>query len=227
MSIFDQLEVACPGCGVEQGFKAVRSVNAGRHARLRDEILADTFQTARCASCGASFRPQPAFSYFDEPLGLWINVRPMQDIEDWAAQEQQTRDTHAMTFTITAPATVQEMGERLTPRLVFGWSGLREKILARQHGLDDVTLELAKLALIRAGAVQRFDDDTELRLAFVDGDELGFVLLSGPEEEPVQTLTGPAALLSDIEAHPEAWAALREQLSEGFFVDVDRLFVEG
>src|SRR6516162_3277314 len=37
-------------------------------------------------------------------------------------------------------------------RITFGWGGLREKLIAVDHQLDDVALELVKLAIVRNSA---------------------------------------------------------------------------
>ncbi|MCB9741687.1 MAG: hypothetical protein H6741_02160 [Alphaproteobacteria bacterium] len=226
MSIFKTVERPCPACEAPILFHVVRSVNAGRHPHLRDQILEDTFQEEACGACGAKLRIEPDFNYFDQPLGLWIHVLPASELGRWADHEQDARHVHAITFGLAAPEQVQALGAQLTPRLAFGWAGLREKVVARMNAIDDVTLELAKLALYRVGAVPRLADDVELRLAAVEPETLSFALLEGESEALLSFLEGPASALEDIEQAGEAWASAREALGAGYFVDVSRLLVE-
>jgi hypothetical protein len=62
----------------------------------------------------------------------------------------------------------------IEPRAVFGWPALVEKLIARQAGIDDRTLELAKVMALRHGGETPMPGQRELRLVEAGADD--FVL---------------------------------------------------
>ncbi|MCB9795267.1 MAG: CpXC domain-containing protein [Alphaproteobacteria bacterium] len=223
MSISNMMLVDCPHCGTANLFKRYASVNADRSPSLRAAILDRSFFATECLDCGKSFRAPPDFTYMDQELGLWVNARPFVEQEaGWLEGEQSTQIAHLQLFVMDAPPVVQRIGEGLRARLTFGWPALREKILCRQHGIDDVALELAKLAATAGAQGAMFVDGGELRVVEVDGEALRCAWFSSEDLEPQGMVTLPRALLAEIEADPEPWAVLEERLSSGFYVDMAR-----
>lgn len=222
MSIYHPAEQPCPECGALVRYRAYESLNGDRSPKLRQAILDNTFQEETCGACGVSFRLEPELVYFDEELGLWVRVLPLEAQGDWPAAEADTRAVFVQTYGPFAPDPVQALGARLRKRVCFGWAGLREKLVCAQAGIDDATLEVAKAAMLASGQGDNADDEAELRLAVVNEDALEFVWLMGPMEVPMEGLVVPRALLDDIEGAPEAWAATREAVSGEFFVDMNR-----
>lgn len=224
MSIVKPATLICAHCGHEQEVPYIHSINGDRKSELRDRILDNTIGQVTCEGCGVTLRSPPELTYWDQTNRLWLNVRPPQDENDWMTHEAETANVHAVTFGITAPPFVQELAEGMTKRLVFGWAGLREKLICQLEGIDDVTLELAKLAVMREGEGLSLPQGAALRLASASDTELTFVWLVGLVESCEGVLDVPRALLHEIEATPEAWRSLRADLEQGFFVDVLRLF---
>ncbi|MCB9745982.1 MAG: CpXC domain-containing protein [Alphaproteobacteria bacterium] len=225
MSIFHARDLPCPRCGELVTFPVSDSVNAERRPDLREAILDNSFQAEACPACGESFRVDPGFTYFDPILGLWIHAKSLSELTDWPAAEADTAMTWMISYGIVAPPPVQELGEWITPRVTFGWAALREKILAKLAGIDDATLELAKVGVFEACGREVWSGDLELRLSEVDGDTLIFAWLKGPDEALDSVTELPAAYLDDVEADPEAFAALRAQIVGEFFVDLNRALV--
>src|SRR5207253_1016097 len=95
-------------------------------------------------------RLDPMFNYVDVERGQWLSVQAVEQLEDWVENEDEALATFALAYGDQAPPPAREIGNRLTPRLVFGWPAAREKILANEHKLDDVALELMKLALVQS-----------------------------------------------------------------------------
>ena len=62
------------------------------------------------------------------------------------------------------------LGKKVDPRVVFGWPALIEKILAKQAGIDDRTLEVAKILVMQNSEESPVPGQMELRLV---GDEDG------------------------------------------------------
>ena len=149
MSIFRTVQVDCPSCEASVTFDLVHSVNADRRPDLREAILDRSFQRQPCPSCGYEFRIEPEFSYMDMRRGQFIAVWPSQAADDFESYEQRSRSRFEQAYGADAPPEAQDIGRLLTPRIVFGWIALNEKLIAQAGGVDDVLLELAKLALIR------------------------------------------------------------------------------
>jgi hypothetical protein len=107
-------------------------------------------------------------------------------------------------------------------RCVFGWLGLNEKLIAREHGIDDVVLEMAKMATMRSLGEVKLGPDHEFRLVGATGDELIVGWLRTSSEEIADEYSVPRQLLADVEGDPKTWAALRAGVSGGMFVDYRR-----
>ena len=224
MSIFRTTNLACPACGGEVAFELVHSVNAGRRTDLRDAILGSTFQKQPCAGCGIEFRVEPEFTYLDLHRNQWIAAWPRSAMAEWRKYEALARESFDTAFGAEAPASAQEMGKTLIPQITFGWAALRERIFVRGAGLDEVTVELAKSALIRSSPtppVMR----AELRLLAIEGEELVFGWIDSNNEKGLELNRVNRSLLAEIEADATAWEVLRTQLSAGLFADINRLFL--
>lgn len=213
---------ACSGCGAPQEMGIVASINADRRPDLREAVLADRYQRGQCSACGQGFRVQPDLTYLDVGRGQWILVRPAQHLADWAPTEALAQSAFERAHGADAPAEAQEAG--LQPRLAFGWPAFREKLLCAAHGLDDIALELAKLAVMRAVDELPLDDALELRLAEVLPDTLVLVWTRADGDLSVERITVPRALLDSVAREP-GWADARAELSAGAYVDLNRLLV--
>ena len=97
--------------------------------------------------------------------------------------------------------------------------------MAADHHLDDVTLELVKLAIVRTSKTSPLSNENELRLLDVEGDKLVLAWIRAQTEQVVEALKVPRKLYDDIAADEQGWHALREELSAGLFVDMNRLLV--
>jgi hypothetical protein len=226
MSLFEPTTLACPACGTPVEFQAVASVNADRRSDLRDAILDRSFQREACPKCAKTFRLDPMFTYMDQALGLWMVVHPVADLGNWEALEQKDRATHDLAYGARASAAARAIGAALKPRVAFGWPAVREKVLAADKKLDDVTLELVKLAVLRGYDSSPLNQDNELRLAEVNDDQLVLAWIQPQEEEIRETLKVPRGVYDDIAADPAGWEALRAELTAGLFVDMHRLLAE-
>jgi hypothetical protein len=225
MSMFRTVKLKCPECATPVDFKAVLSVNADRRSDLRAAILDGTFQRQPCPSCGKDFRLDPAFTYIDVGRGQWIAVHPVAKLGQWKELEEQARATFGQAYGPNAPALVRKKGAGIKPRIAFGWSGLREKLAAADHQLDDVTLELAKLAILRSSETSPLSNANDLRLTGVDGERLLMAWMRSTDETIVEGLRVPLTVYAEIAADTASWQSLRDELSAGLFVDMNRLLV--
>jgi hypothetical protein len=224
MSMFRTVTINCPKCATPVEFKMVLSVNADRRPDLRAAIIDGSFQRQKCPNCGEYFRLDPELSYIHTAHGQWIAAYPIARLGQWKELEEQARLSFDQAYGSQAPPPARELGAGMKPRVTFGWGGLREKLVAVDHQLDDVTLELVKLAIVRSGN-SPLSNDTELRFVGVEGDRFVMALIRPQNEQVVETLTVPRQLYNDIVADEEGWRTLRQDLSQGLFVDMNRLLV--
>lgn len=226
MSLFHPVNLVCPACKAAITMPAVGSVNADRRPDLRDEILEDRFQDTVCEACGAGFRLQPQFNFLDVGRGQWLAAMPALRIAEYVEVEDEITAVFDTSYGSGAPSAAQDIGKGLTVRLTFGWPAVREKILARAAGLDDVSLEVLKLDMLRSMTGAPLAPGVELRLVRDMGSDLGFAWLASASEASA----GDEFLVSRyaydaIAADPEPFAALRDALTDGPFVDMQKLYV--
>lgn len=213
----------CPSCQAPLEFEAVSSMNPARRPDLKAAIMDHSLQRTPC-NCGASVRMEPTLSYLDPANKLWIVARPYPDLGDWKNQEEAAQALFTQTLGADAPGVAQEIGAGISPRVVFGWPGLREKLLIRDLGLDEVTLECMKLALMRDQGIVP-EAGQELRLIAEEGDDLALSMVWPLTESSGETYGAPRALHEKIKAEPGPWEALATQLV-GPFLDIQRLFID-
>jgi CpXC protein len=226
MSIFDTAAAICPVCGTEAEVEIVVSVNADRRPELRQQILDGTFQAVPCSHCGAKVRLPPEFVYFELKRARWIATYPAVAVAQWQQTETQAGAIFQTAFGSGASPAIRELAQDLTPRVVFGWPALQEKLLCDDLGLQDSTLELLKAATLAGATGLMLTEDAELRLSGGNTETLAFDWLRAPSEAVMQRLTVPRQTYEDIAADPQPWAALRAQFEGQLFVDMKRALVE-
>ena len=226
MSIFKIVSLRCPACDTAVDFEAVHSVNADRRPDLRADILADQFQQQQCPECGTEFRLDPAFNLLDTQRGQWIAAAPLGQMRDWQAVELEAQALFERAYGADAPEAAQEIGSQLRARVTFGWPALREKLLARDEDLDDVSLELCKAYIMR-NVDSPIGAETELRLLAVEPEHLQFGWLLAADGSLGPKMKLARSVYEQIAADEEgAWAELRDSLSTAFFVDINRLLMD-
>lgn len=226
MSLFTTTTIQCADCETVTDFEAAGSVNADRRPDLRAAILNNSFQVVACPSCGAAMRLEPLFNYLDMELGLWLAAYPARRIGEFMEVEGEVRALFDHSYGAGATASAQEVGAALRPRLAFGWPATREKLLLAQVGLNDTSVELLKLDLMRRLPEAPFQPGVELRLVDVGEDALTFIWLDNDTEEVLQEFEVDRALLQDIESNADAWADIRAAVTGGMFVDMQRLYLD-
>lgn len=227
MSLFMSVNLACPECESLIVMDAVGSVNADRRPDYRDDIMNNEFQDITCPSCNTAFRMQPNFNYLDAGRGQWIAGMPASQLSNFEQIEEEVSDLFDRSYGAKAPAAAQSVGEGLDVRLTFGWPAIREKLLAREKGLDDVLLELLKLELMRRVPEAPFGDEIEMRLVDFQEDLMTFVWYNSETEDVINDFVVRYALYEEIAAAEDAWKNLRTRLEDSAFVDMRKLFLSG
>ncbi len=226
MSIFRKLECTCGTCGNVATVARAESVNADRRPDLRNAILSGSFQAETCAKCGTLIRLPAELTYIDLARGQWILVQAPETLETWAHEETEAQEVFDESFGHAAPGPSREIGEGLTPRLVFGWPALREKLICDDLAMKDTTLEAVKMSIIRHVPHPPLADQTELRLTGGADDTLSFAWIMSETEQEVAGLDVPRSVYANIADAPEPWAPVMAQFAGHMFVDLKR-FISG
>ena len=226
MSLFDTTTIECPNCETLSDHPAAGSVNADRRPDLRAEILSGTFQVLRCPSCSEEMRLEPLFNYLDVENGLWMAAYPDRQIGEFSVLEGAVQTLFDASYGGSATPSAQEVGELLKARLTFGWPAAQEKLLLATNGIDDVSIEMMKLDLMRRLPSAPLQPGVELRVVGVEDDTFDLVWIDAGSEEVLEEFAVERVLLTEIENNPEGWAALRESLTKGMFVDMQKLYLD-
>ncbi|GAA6199808.1 CpXC domain-containing protein [Aquicoccus sp. SU-CL01552] len=227
MSLFRSTSIACPACGADIAFEECDSVNADRRPDLREAILDGTFQSLPCPGCDKAVRMEPQFNYLEVGAGHWIAVFPGRMMPDYIEVEDTISEVFDTSYGSRALPSAREIGGGLDVRLVFGWPALVEKLVLRAAGLDDVTVELLKLDLMRRLPQADMGPGRALRVTSVEDGALNFAWILTEQEVPMDGFAADRALYDAIEVAPEAWAPIRTRLTDGPFVDMPKLFIGG
>ncbi len=226
MSVFHSETIVCPLCEATSEQSFANSVNADRRPDLRAEILDQTFQRITCPSCKGQFRFAPHLTYVDTARGQWILTMPATERPYWESLEAGSLEIFNDAFGFEAPKAAQAIGQKLIARVTFGWTGLREKLLCQEVGLNDAELELLKVLMMRTVEAVNVSDRVALRL--LGTDPSGALLMAWVRDDTEgagEIMTVPRDLLDDIRAQGPAWDALRAEITNGTFVDATKLFV--
>lgn len=224
MSIFIPVTARCRTCGTEVHTDLAASVNADRRPDLRAAILDGSFQAMTCPGCSTPVRLPAHLTYIDIGRGQWILVEDVSQFPYWRRIEAEAQGLYDQAFGGKAPPVAQQIGREITPRLVFGWTALKEKLIAQAAGLDDVVLELLKISILRNVPGPPMTGLTELRL--VEASETTLLLRWTDErtEQALAELPMERDIYDALAADAASWSELRTEVAAGLFVDMRRLF---
>ena len=225
MSLFRPKNLTCPSCSALITMDAVGSINADRRPDYREDILENRFQDVTCGACNATFRLQPDFNYLDAGRGQWIAALPAARMQDYLGAEDEAAALFATSYGDKAPKAAQVVGDQLSVRLTFGWPAVREKLLLREHDLDDAIIELVKLDVLRRVPSAPMKPGVELRVFDVGAEFMGMVWIETDTEAVLEELQIPRALYDAIAENAEAWEKVHGQLTNGAFVDLQKLYM--
>lgn len=211
MSVFRPRSLRCV-CGA--GFTAAlaRCLDVRRTPRARLDVLAGTLHEVRCPSCGTKASVEDAFLYVDPDRGLAVRVLPSRlryrhraESRRLAAGLRQSRGL---------------FGAERDARIAFGLAELREKVLAKEAGLDDRVLEFVKALLLYEHPVLMKRARLRLDLAAIAADRLDFVATY--EHHPtVYRVEAPRWLVESMLGRRTELRklAIGSQPTRGFFAD--------
>jgi len=216
------LAVSCSNCGTAVRFSLLSTIDAVRDPGSREAILDRTLQQKPCEICGAAVRPPPAFMYFDRNCGLWVSAHAWANRDAWQDWEERARTNFQTICESGSSIGKQIQAEPVRARVTFGWEALREKIVAAEHGIDDVGLELWKSHQAKAvGGVER-----EIRLQSVSSEDAVLAVISPESEEITEEMRVPRNVF-DERTKSSTDRAERKRLEQELYVDVRRLATTG
>ena len=225
MSLFRTVNVKCPQCENVMRIAAVGSVNADRRPDLREAILENNFQDHVCEHCQTVSRLQPEFNYLHAGNRLWIAALPARLFPHYLTHEDEALALFEQTYGAKAPAAAQAVGRNLDIRVTFGWPAVREKLLLRDSGLDDVVVEMMKLDLLRKLPSAPLAPGVELRVVAVMERDLLFGWLRTDTEEVLEEFTTPRGWYNLIADEQDPWLPVRAQIENGPFVDMQKVYM--
>ena len=225
MSTLFSAEFRCVDCGAALDVRVADSLNANRLPEARQWVLDRTLFQAACG-CGRVITAIHRFLYVDFERGLWIHVLPEDERPAYHAREPEVVAAHRTAFDpARGPRLLDALGSTVTPRVVFGYEELREKVVAADAALDDALVEALKLEIL---ATHRELLQRAVMLLTLDGADpqtLGFRAYSFPPG-------GPGEIVGDIAVSRTIYTALAERaeavrdsypaLFDGVYVNVQR-----
>lgn len=220
MSVYQDRDVVCPACGTTFVRSLCVSLNGNRVPAVVDDVRAGRFQRFGCPSCGQDVIADGPLIYTDFDRRHWVGCFPRTWEAAWRVLEHQSAESFRRAMIDHAAPVMRAEADGYVVRTVFGLPALAEKILAFDHGLDDVVLELLKFEIMRAPDAPELDLDRRLRFVDRDGDRLRFAT----GESVVRV---PTAWYDAVTAQLDAYAAVIDVIAAGPYVDAGRAAIPG
>ena len=178
MSTWAPHPVTCPGCGHPFEVRLLKGMHITRLPDVQEQLRHGTFQVFTCPGCDEGAVVERTSVYTDFEHGHYVAVEPSGTEDVHAAlQRHQRIFDHAFEL---GPEVAQELGRRLTTRLVIGLPALREKVLCWDNGLDDHVVEGVKLVGMAAFGGSPRTHVLRLSTVLEDGGHLLFSVFERP-----------------------------------------------
>jgi hypothetical protein len=171
MSILETYAIGC-ACGATLEVRCCVSLDAARDPQLRDQLLARTLHLFPCGACGRSVVVEATIAYLDLARRQFYRVAPDHERGDERRHADELVAAWRLAFGELAPVSVAAVfaTDRFHVRLCFGLEELREKVVARDAGLDDLALEVYKAELLARNPAWASSAIRTLRLDHVEPD---------------------------------------------------------
>ena len=164
--------IVCPKCDETTEATLYTSINVTNHKELREQTMNEALFKWTCRSCGHVARLTYPVLYNDMKNRFMIYLIPNIDhfqLADKGLEEQFK--------------TLKKINKRIVP----DFNTLKEKIFIFESGLDDMAVELTKLAI--GEAVMRKLNRRDIKDAYLsmynsENNTMGFTYFLGEEREP-------------------------------------------
>ncbi len=218
MSTWSERAIACPACAGSVRARIAMGAHIGRLPQVRDAVLARTFHRFACP-CGASLAVDASFEYTDFDRKQLFLVGRVAERGAWRDFEGYVNGALQRILELGSPH-ASAFVHGLTPRVVFGVEGLREKLVLADAALDDAVVECLK---VRAVANDPSLDTGRIVVdAVLPGDALACLWFPGDGCAP-RAMELPAGWVNTALDDRASLEARFPELFGGRYVDMDRL----
>lgn len=164
--------IVCPKCNETTEVSVYTSINAIQDPKLREEALDERLFKWQCASCGHEARLTYPVLYNDMKNRFMVYLIPKIDRFQLADRELEAEFNNL---------------KSINKRLVPNFNAFKEKVFIFESGLDDMAVEMTKLAVSEAVAEKlkmECIDEGYLSLYDRETNTIGFTFFVGEEKEP-------------------------------------------
>lgn len=170
MSNMISKNITCPKCGFQVATKIYQGINVTAEPTLRESVLTEKLFKWKCPACRFEAVLKHPLLYNDVKNKFMIYLIPnvvSEQLVDTKLEEE---------FPETAS---------VTKRLVSSFNALKEKIMIFEEGLDDMAVELAKLAVSSVIAKKIGKNVTDGYFSMLDKEKstIGFTFFLGENHE--------------------------------------------
>ncbi|MBQ6626692.1 MAG: CpXC domain-containing protein [Ruminococcus sp.] len=165
-------EVACPNCNEITNAHLYISINATNDPQFREELLSENLLKWKCENCGFEGRFTYPLLYNDMKRRFMIYLIPQ--IDRFQLEDRSLEDDYRNLKGIT---------KRITP----DFNSFKEKVFIFESGLDDMAVELTKLAVSETVARKHNLPKVEegyLSMYNRETNTMGFTFFVGDKHEP-------------------------------------------
>lgn len=168
--------IVCPGCGELSKAEIHTSINPARDKTIRKRVLDGELFDFRCPSCGYTAKLNYPLLYNDMKNRFMVYLIPKIDRFQLCDNELENKYSN-----------LRNINKRIVPT----FNAFKEKLFIFESGLDDMAVELTKLAIsqtvskklgnieVNEGYLSMYDRETNT---------MGFTYFTGKDKEPyVQT----------------------------------------
>ncbi len=165
-------EVACPNCNEITNEHLYISINATNDPQFRDDLLSEKLLKYKCENCNYECRFTYPLLYNDMKHRFMVYLIPEIDrfqLEDRSLEEDYRN--------------LKGIKKRITP----DFNSLKEKIFIFESGLDDMAVELTKLAISEIVAKKhnlKRVEEGHLSMYNRETNTMGFTFFIGENNEP-------------------------------------------
>lgn len=166
-------DVSCPHCGAAVKTQMWPGISAEESPEMREEILNETLFDWKCPECGYEARLVYPCLYHDKDRKFMIYVVPNGN--DCALQSVDISEAFPQF-------------RELTKRVVTTPTELKEKVLIFEAGMDDLAVELVKLALTDVAEKKHGKSVSSGYFCYADEptEKIGFSFFLKGSSEPVR-----------------------------------------
>ncbi len=204
-------EVACPNCSEITNAHLYISINATNDPQFREELLSENLLKWKCENCGYEGRFTYPLLYNDMKRRFMIYLIPQ--IDRFQLEDRELEDDYRNLKGIT---------KRITP----DFNSFKEKVFIFESGLDDMAVELTKLAISQTVAKKYGIDKVEegyLSMYNRETNTMGFTFFVGENHEPyvqsarLEVYARSAQIVSEVGHHDKKISG---------FIKIDREWAE-